>query len=90
MSTSPSLADLPPQWVPKRLAHLREGAEGSNTNFVWRHGEGPFERGPVAPHLVLRPDSPGHGLVEPDAETPFEDYQAAIHGTRTDWVVDEN
>lgn len=89
MSVSPALADLPPQWVPKRLAHLREGAEGPNTNHVFRHGTGSFASAAVAPHLVLRPDAQDHGLVEPDQPMPWADYQAALHATRADWVVDE-
>jgi hypothetical protein len=89
MSVSPSLPTLPPQWVPKRLAHLREGAIGPDSNRVWSHGIGPFVAGEIAPHLLLRPDSATHGLVEPSREMPFDGYQAAIHSTRMDWRMDE-
>ena len=48
MSVNPSLADCPPHLVPKRLRHLMPEARSSERNFVWRIGERPFVRGPVA------------------------------------------
>ena len=89
MTANPSLAQIAPQWVPKRLAHLRLGAEGPNNNQVWCHGSGPFVHAPIAPHLLLRPDRPGHGNVEPAQAMSFDAYQAAIHATRLEWRVDE-
>lgn len=89
MSVAPSLRDLPMHRVPKRLRHLREGAAGSDSTKVWRHGEGVFAVGAVAPHLVLQPDRPDHGVVAPDAVMPLAQYEAALAETRSGWVVDE-
>lgn len=89
MSVAPCLRDLPVQWVPKRLRHLREGAIGPDTSKVWRHGEGRFEMALVAPHLMLRPDRPDHGNVVPETVMPLTQYQNAIAQTRSDWVIDE-
>src|SRR5690349_4682168 len=55
VASRPSGLDL--QYIPKRLKHVYEGAVGPNTNVIWSHGEGAFEVSPIAPHLVLRPDS---------------------------------
>ena len=89
MSVAPSLQALPPGLVPKRLRHLYEGAIGPDSGAVWSHGNGPFARRRLTPRLVLRPDRPGHGLVEPDAPMPLEIYQAALAGTRVGWCKDE-
>ena len=89
MSVSPSLAQLPVERVPRRLAHLREGAEGPDSNLIWSHGNGNFIGGAVAPHLRLRPDRPGHGLVEPEALTALPEFEAALYATRPDWNRDE-
>lgn len=90
MSVAPSLRDLPAQWVPSRLQHLREGAIGPNTSKVWRHGEGAFVAAPVAPHLLLQPDRDDHGTVAPAKIMPLPDYERAIAATRPDWVIDES
>jgi hypothetical protein len=89
MSVNPSLADCPPHLVPKRLRHLMPEARGSERNFVWRMGEGPYVRGPVADGLDLRPDRPGHGLVDPASPMSLDSYLAAIVVTRDRWDVDE-
>ena len=89
MSVAPSLRDLPVEWVPKRLKHLREGAIGPDTSKVWRHGEGRFETARVAPHLMLRPDRPDHGNVAPEVAMQLTQYENAIAQTRSDWVIDE-
>src|SRR5688572_15278029 len=67
LSVSPGLRDIPPHLVPARLRPLVPGARGSDNSHVWRMGNGPFAGGPLAPGLALRPDKPGHGLVEADA-----------------------
>jgi len=90
MSVAPSLRDLPVQWVPKRLRHLREGAIGPDTSKVWCHGEGKFEAAIVAPHLVLQPDRTDHGTVAPDATMQLAAYEAALAATRPDWAIDES
>src|SRR5215218_7787968 len=56
MSVSPSLRDLPPHRIPKRLRHLVLAAEGKDADFVWSMGEGAFVAGPVTSGLQLRPD----------------------------------
>jgi hypothetical protein len=89
MSVAPSLRDLPIELVPKRLRHLRVGAAGPDTSKVWRHGEGRFETAIVAPHLVLRPDRPDHGVIAPDAVMPLEQYEHALAETSSGWVIDE-
>lgn len=89
ISVAPSLRVLPPELVPKRLRHLRDGAIGPDTSNVWRHGEGGFEAAIVAPHLVLRPDRRNHGTVAPETAMPLAQYEDAIARTRSGWVIDE-
>jgi hypothetical protein len=89
MSVAPSLQTLNRFFVPRRLRHLVEGASGRDSHKVFRMGEGPFESAPVAPKLALRPESPTHGLVEPDAILALEVYEAALAATRDKWVIDE-
>jgi hypothetical protein len=91
MSVSPSLADLPPHRIPKRLRHLAPDAAGKNAHFVWSMGEGAFTSGPVDVGLQLRPDpkNRSHGLVEPDGIMLLENYLRAIHATQPKWSVDE-
>lgn len=89
MSVAPDLVSLPLHRIPKRLAHLRLGAVGPDTNVVWSHGEGPFLAGPVAPNLAPVPDKPDHGVVGPDATMRLSDYEAALAATQPGWRRDE-
>jgi len=90
MSVSPRLVELPKFLVPKRLVHLLPSARGSNNNFVWRMGAGPFVAGAVAPGLLMQPDRPGHGTVQPESVVPLPTYEAALVATRSEWAVDES
>jgi hypothetical protein len=89
MSVAPHLRDLPPQRVPSRLRHLVPRATGKESMHVWIHGEGPFAASPVALGLVLAPDRPGHGSVQPDQTMMFDDYEKALAATRDQWAIDE-
>jgi hypothetical protein len=52
-------------------------------------GEGPFELSSLAAGLRLRPETDTHGLVEPEAVVPLEQYQANLAATRDQWIIDE-
>jgi hypothetical protein len=91
MSVSPSVADLPPHRIPRRLRHLAPDAAGKDAHFVWSLGEGDFVFGPVDTGLQLRPDpdNGAHGFVEPDETMLLENYQSALHSTQPRWSIDE-
>jgi hypothetical protein len=89
MSVSPSWRKLPQHRIPRRLLHLVPEASGKDDDACWRMGEGPFETGTVADGLILRLDTPRHGLVEPVETMPAEDYQAKLAATRDLWRIDE-
>lgn len=90
MSVTPSWRDLAPHRIPRRLVHLAPSAHGSNNDFCWRMGEGPFEKGAVSEDLELRPDRPPHGSVEPSATMTLDRYQAALAATQDQWQIDED
>jgi len=54
-------------------------------DVCWMMGEGPFELGPVAEGLVLRPDRPGHGLVGPVEPMPIGEFLSYLAATRESW-----
>lgn len=89
MSVAPRLIDLPPHRVPERLGHLVEGASGHDADRVWVLGEGAFSSGPLAQGLALRVTSKTHGVVEPDEERPFKQYEAHLAATASQWTVGE-
>lgn len=91
VSVSESMRDLPSWFVPKRLRELVPEARGSNSNFVWSMGQGPFADGAVAARLLLRrePTNLSKGFVEPDTEMALQEYQEALRATRDAWAVDE-
>lgn len=89
MSVAPTLADLPPHRVPARLGHLREGAEGADSDRVWVLGTGAFVEGSFTQGLALRVTSVSHGNIEPDEQRPFEQYVAHLAATATLWTVGE-
>ena len=95
MSVSPSLANLPPHRIPRRLRPLlltyALDATGKDDLRVWSIGQGTFVEGAVAARLTLRPDpkKPGHGFVEPDQAMILTDYEDALKATRNQWHVDE-
>ncbi len=94
MSVAPTLADLPPHRIPRRLRGLPglAGATGSNTLHIGRLGDGPFAPSAVASGLLVRID-PGdarHGLVEPDAIMLLSECSRALAATRPRWEIDED
>ena len=93
MSVAPSLSALPAHRIPERLRERGvTKAVGSNKLFVWSHGDGDFQAGPVAPGLALRPDAgvrPTHGVVEPAAAMTVEAFRERLAATAGNWAVDE-
>jgi hypothetical protein len=90
MSVAPAWRALPPFRIPRRLIRLAPDAAGKDEDACWRMGEGPFEEASVAESLVLRPDKPTHGVVEPSEAMPLERYRDALAATRDRWRVDED
>lgn len=96
VSVSPSLRDLPPNLIPRRLqGTLARDARAPNDWRVWRLGAGPFTHGDVGPELQLRPDQPRdgkitHGELEPSRSMPVDEYQGALRSTRDAWEIDES
>lgn len=89
MSVAPTLTDLPPHRVPERLGHLVEGASGYDSDRVWVVGASAFSNGPFARGLALRVTSTSHGVVEPDEQRPFNQYEAHLAATASQWAVGE-
>lgn len=89
MSVAPRLIDLPPWRVPERLGHLVEGASGPDSDRVWVLGEGAFSTGPLSQGLALRVTSMTHGVIEPDEQRPFTQYEAHLAATASQWAVGE-
>lgn len=89
MSVAPRLSDLPPWRVPERLGHVVEGASGPDADRVWVLGEGGFFAGPLSQGLALRVTSSTHGVVEPDEQRPFPQYEAHLAATASQWTVGE-
>lgn len=96
MSVSPSLRDLPPNLIPRRLqGSLARDARAPNDWRVWRLGTTPFAPGAVGTMLQLRPDQPRdgkttHGAIEPSRSMPVDEYQGALQSTRDAWEIDES
>ena len=80
-----------PAMVPQRLhdAGRVPGAIGQNSLHLFRHGEGPFVRGPVTARLALAPDGNDHATVQPSAVMAYDEYRQALVATRNDWVSGE-
>ncbi|HWO19440.1 MAG TPA: hypothetical protein VNO30_11720 [Kofleriaceae bacterium] len=60
--------------------------------LLGRPGESPhpcfkMEERQLPPELVFRRDKEHHGLVEPRQQCKFEEYEAHLHGTRSQWRV---
>ena len=89
MSVAPSLAALPPHRVPERLDYFVEGASGPDADRVWVIGAGVFTNGPFAQGLALRLTSEVHGVVEPDEQRPYSQYEAHLAATVSGWAVGE-
>jgi hypothetical protein len=89
MSVNPHWRDASILRIPKRLGHLVPGARGSNNQFCFCTGTGPFQRGAFAAGLTLEPDSATHGNVAPAHVVPLAQYEADLAATRPNWQVDE-
>lgn len=90
MSVAPSWREIAQHRIPKRFIFLVPDAAGSNADSCWWMGEGPFVPGTVAPGLDLRPDRPGHGVVEPDRVMSPDEFQGWLAATRDLWrLIDE-
>jgi hypothetical protein len=91
MSVAPSWRDLPDIRIPRRLREKGPlFARGKDFDACWRLGEGAFVVGSVADGLVLRPDRPDHGTVEPKAVESLNQYLNDLAATRELWVIDES
>lgn len=90
MSVSPTLGDLPFWRVPKRLKNRVPGARGKDVHKVYRLGSGPFAPSRVTPDLILHPDRPGHGMVEPSVLCAIAEYEAHLATTRVLWMDGES
>jgi hypothetical protein len=90
MSVAPDWRSLPPSRIPKRLRGKSKDARGSSNTWCFRMGEGPFQAGPVVQGLMLRPDSPTHANVVPEAPCPSAQFQADLARTQDLWIIDED
>jgi hypothetical protein len=91
MSVAPSWRNLPEIRIPTRLRD--KGvlfARGKDADACWKLGEGAFEAGAIADGLVLRPDRPDHGIVEPMHTEPLPQYISDLVATRDMWEIDES
>lgn len=89
MSVAPTLVQLPPHRVPERLGHLVEGASGHDSDLIWVAGSGVFADGAFAQGLTLRVTAANHGMLEPDEQRPFVQYESHLAATVTLWAVGE-
>jgi hypothetical protein len=90
MSVAPAWRKLPSYRIPKRLAPLAPDACGKNEDACFRLGEGEFIRSVVTAELMLRPDRPSHGLIEPAVLMSLVNFQAALAATQDQWQIDES
>jgi hypothetical protein len=89
MSVNPGWREASILRIPRRLRQLKPGAAGSNNQFCFRAGTGPFQQGAFAAGLTLEPDSATHGNIAPAVAVPLAQYETDITATRADWQVDE-
>ena len=94
MSVALHWSKLPHFLIPPRLRHLvpterRRSAAGNDNARCWRMGSGEFQAAEIGDRLILRIDSPSHGLIEPSNEMPIDSFQDALAETRDDWQIDE-
>ena len=90
MSVTPAWKMLDYSRIPSRLKDKFPGAAGSNKTACYAMGAGRFERSPVTDNLELIPDSSKHGVIAPSTTMPYDQYQQALAGTRSNWVKDES
>lgn len=90
LSVAPNWRHLPPFLIPRRLGVKAAEARGSNQLKCFRLGAFAFSEVTITPSLLLRPDSPTHGTIEPSREMSIGEYQTALADTRDLWLVDES
>jgi hypothetical protein len=84
---------LPGHLIPEHLDDGHNGASGKGMEvYVHGNGTGPFAQGPFAAGLevILKQGSVDAGVIRPIATVRLAQYQADLHATRADWVVDES
>jgi hypothetical protein len=86
MSVAPSIRDLPPHRIPRRLRDSFPEAAGSDRAVVWRAGTERFADAPFTDDLKLRVDKTYHGLIEPSRPMPLAEFRAALAQTVEDWT----
>jgi hypothetical protein len=91
MSVARHWRDLPKHRIPERLDDGEIGAIGSNLDYCWKMGDGPFQRAPIAEGLELIPkkDDTTRGNVAPIRSVSLAQFQSHLGSTRNRWVVDE-
>lgn len=78
-----SVSPPPPENLPEQLRPPGFGGYGKDP--LWE-----LDTDDLPPDLRYRPDPKnptGHGFVEPAAPMLFEDFERAVHGTRSSWRV---
>lgn len=76
-----SVSPPPPENLPEQLRPPGFGGYGKDP--LWE-----LDTDDLPPELRYRPDPKnltGHGFVEPAAPMLFEDFERAVHGTRSSW-----
>jgi len=84
---------LPGHLIPEHLDDGFNNARGKGMAvFVHGNGTGPFAEGPVAGGLemIFKQRSVSTGVIRPVATVSLAQYQADLHATRANWVVDES
>lgn len=89
MSVRSSVEQMNFNFIPKRYAHLIDGARGDNRHELYCAGSGPFANGAFARELELRidPSDSSHGFVEPAHFAELREYQRNLAATRDQWTV---
>lgn len=99
MSVAPSWRDLPSHRIPRRLrskvGRKEKDAAGSNADFCWAMGHGPFVEEAVTAELWLIPDAHNppneiHGSVVATERMALTAFRDALAGTRGAWRIDED
>jgi hypothetical protein len=92
MSVAENWRLLPPHLVPKRLRPMLSGAAGSDQLSCYKHGDGPFQAGPINDRLILvwKAHDPRSGNVVPSQLVQVPEFQDDLAATRSDWSIDES
>lgn len=91
LSVAPSLEDIGVFMVPKKYAHLLEGAKGEDALSVWVFSGKEFKDTAIAPKLYLECTSTTHGVIGPSERMHVDLYQRALADTQDKWeILDES